>query len=111
MSDTESATPDLVLLDFAIRRRREGAPPKCNVSAGPFRGVVGGNEVLKPGYDVCIVRCWLARDVRPALHNTPEAAVANAGPARAGPLCGRSPCRKSFSRSDRIACIHMWTAC
>ena len=24
-----------------------------------------------------------------------------------GPICGRPPCRKSFSRSDRIACIHM----
>src|SRR3979490_1865776 len=24
-----------------------------------------------------------------------------------GPICGRPPCRKSFLRSDRIACIHM----
>jgi hypothetical protein len=24
-----------------------------------------------------------------------------------GPICGRPPCHKSFSESDRIACIHM----
>jgi hypothetical protein len=56
-------------------------------AAGSARGVnLTAFDLTALGVMIVATGLALARDVRPAPHNTPEAAVANAGLAKAGPV-------------------------